>query len=95
VPLIEVVKSPDGSEFAVEGRPSGPRRGGSDAASLLLDAASALYSRVVKNGAWQVEIRPWPTGRKPKWREVVDSKAAAEKRLAELIQLVEAGGWPA
>lgn len=74
----EIVVHPDGRELAIVVRRRGLKPGGSDAASLALDAATAVASRVGRLG-WVVEVRPWPVGRKLVSERFDNEEAAIER----------------
>lgn len=94
-PMMEVVRTPSGDEFVVRGYPLGLGGGGIfDVGDLVLALVGVLTWWWVNKRRWRVEVRPWPTGRSPRWRELVVDEATAERRVMELIALVEGGGWP-
>lgn len=84
-----IVKAPDGREFVVEmWKPSLGHAWG------LWDGLLLTCWSVVKPG-WRVNVKNFPVkGPKAVHRERIRSKADAERRIDEIAESLQRGGWP-
>lgn len=80
--LVKVVRTPSGEEFCLE-------------AYSVHSIGGWLRHPEEPHGEWRIDVFAWPASLRhgQRWSGVVASKAVAERRVRELVELLEAGRW--